>query len=166
MISVLTLKNLREVVFGAEDGVISVLVVTTALAIGGAGTAYVLLAGVATSAAGMVSMGAGAYLGSRAEQDAIGLKVSLSNPLKDGIVMAVSFLLASTIPLGPFVLLGATDYASGLAVVVSLLSLFSLGTAKGILVRKSMWRQGLEIMMVGALSAACGFAVGELAPTI
>lgn len=66
---VANLGRLREVVFGAQDGIISTLAVTTSLAIavGTAGT--VLVAGFATAAAGMVSMAAGAYLGSRAEED-------------------------------------------------------------------------------------------------
>lgn len=66
---VANLGRLREVVFGAQDGIISTLAVTTSLAIavGTAGT--VLVAGFATAAAGMISMAAGAYLGSRAEED-------------------------------------------------------------------------------------------------
>ena len=66
---VANLGRLREVVFGAQDGIISTLAVTTSLAIavGTAGT--VLVAGFAAAAAGMISMAAGAYLGSRAEED-------------------------------------------------------------------------------------------------
>lgn len=66
---VANLGRLREVVFGAQDGIISTLAVTTSLAIAVGTTGTVLVAGFATAAAGMISMAAGAYLGSRAEED-------------------------------------------------------------------------------------------------
>ena len=63
------LGRLREVVFGAQDGIISTLALTTSVAIAVGSTATVLVAGLAAAAAGMISMAAGAYLGSRAEED-------------------------------------------------------------------------------------------------
>ena len=66
---VANLGRLREVVFGAQDGIISTLALTTSVAIAVGTTGTVLVAGLAAAVAGMISMGAGAYLGSRAEED-------------------------------------------------------------------------------------------------
>ena len=66
---VANLGRLREVVFGAQDGIISTLALTTSIAIAVGTTGTVLAAGLAAAAAGMISMAAGAYLGSRAEED-------------------------------------------------------------------------------------------------
>ena len=63
------LSKLREVVFGAQDGIISTLALTLSLAQAGAAGPTVLLAGCAAAMAGVVSMAAGAYLGSKAERD-------------------------------------------------------------------------------------------------
>ena len=66
---VANLGRLREVVFGAQDGIISTVALTTSVAIAVGTTSTVLVAGLAAAAAGTISMAAGAYLGSRAEED-------------------------------------------------------------------------------------------------
>ncbi|MCY4557145.1 MAG: VIT1/CCC1 transporter family protein [Chloroflexi bacterium] len=220
------LGRLREVVFGAQDGIISTLALTTSVAIAVGTTGTVLVAGLAAAAAGMISMGAGAYLGSRAEEDvretaianqireldenpaeqlaelvilfqregktydeAVHLANEISsnetlwlntllekklgispdfggNPLKDAGVMCVSFGSAAIIPIIPFLFLAVGAMAIGLSVGLSLTGLFALGLAKGRLVRKSAILQGLEILAIGAVSAALGFGLGELLPRV
>ena len=66
---VAAMGRVREVVFGAQDGLISTLALVTAVAVSGVENTTVLIAGLAGALAGMVSMATGAYLGSRAEQD-------------------------------------------------------------------------------------------------
>jgi rubrerythrin len=66
---VASLGRLREVVFGAQDGVLSTLALVTSVAVAVDQTSTVLVAGLAGALAGMISMATGAYLGSRAEQD-------------------------------------------------------------------------------------------------
>ena len=61
--------RIREVVFGAQDGLISTLALVTALAVSDIGNTAVLVGGLAGALAGMVSMSTGTYLGSKAEQD-------------------------------------------------------------------------------------------------
>lgn len=220
------LGRLREVVFGAQDGIISTLALTTSVAIAVGTTGTVLVAGLAAAAAGMISMAAGAYLGSRAEEDvrqsaiarqisdlaerpaeelaelvilfqregktydeAVHLANEISsnetlwlntllekklgispdfggNPLKDAGVMCVSFGSAAIIPIVPFLLLAVGPMAIGWSVGLSLAGLFALGLAKGRLVRKSPILQGLEILGIGAVSAALGYGLGELLPRV
>ena len=66
---VASLLRLREVVFGAQDGILSTLALVTSVAVAVDQTSIVLVAGLAGALAGMISMATGAYLGSRAEQD-------------------------------------------------------------------------------------------------
>lgn len=66
---VASLFRLREVVFGAQDGILSTLALVTSVAVAVDQTSTVLVAGLAGALAGMISMATGAYLGSRAEQD-------------------------------------------------------------------------------------------------
>lgn len=223
---VANLGRLREVVFGAQDGIISTVALTTSVAIAVGTTSTVLVAGLAAAAAGTISMAAGAYLGSRAEEDvreaAIGREVrrleekpaeelaelvilfqregntydqavSLANriaanrtlwlntllekklgispdfggnPLKDAAVMCVSFGASAIVPILPYLLLGVSPAAIGLSIGLSLTGLFGLGLAKGRLVRKSPILQGLEILGIGAASAALGYGLGELLPRL
>ena len=66
---VANLGRLREVVFGAQDGILSTVALVTSVAVAIGDGATVLVAGLASALAGMISMATGAFLGSRAEQD-------------------------------------------------------------------------------------------------
>ena len=61
--------RIREVVFGAQDGVLSTAVLVTAVAAGVSDTTTIIIAGLAAALAGMISMGSGSYLGSKAQRD-------------------------------------------------------------------------------------------------
>ena len=61
--------RLREVVFGAQDGLLSTVALVTGVAVAVENQTTVLVAGLAAALPGMLSMATGAFLGSRAEQD-------------------------------------------------------------------------------------------------
>ena len=63
------LSNVREVVFGMQDGVLTTAGVLCGLSGAVSNHKQVLLAALASTAAGALSMGAGAYLGTQAETD-------------------------------------------------------------------------------------------------
>ena len=223
---VANLGRLREVVFGAQDGIISTVALTTSVAAAVGTNSTVLVAGLAAVAAGIISMAAGAYLGSRAEQDVrdaeiqrelreleekpaeefaelvillqregqtyeqavhlandiaqdknlwlntllekeLGISPDIGgSPLKDALVMGVSFGLSAILPIAPYLFLPVAPTTMGLSVGLSLTGLFVLGLTKGRIVQKSPWLQGLEILGIGAASAALGYALGEVLPSL
>ncbi len=61
--------RVREVIFGAQDGLISILALVTAVATASNDTTTVVIAGLAGALAGMISMATGTYLGSKAEKE-------------------------------------------------------------------------------------------------
>lgn len=65
------LANIREVVFGIQDGVLTTAGVLAGLSGAVSGRSQVILAALASTAAGALSMGAGAYLGTRAETEVL-----------------------------------------------------------------------------------------------
>ena len=224
---VANLGRLREVVFGAQDGILSTVALVTAVAVGvgAGGNSTVLVAGLAAALAGMISMATGAYLGTRAEQDVrrseiareaqeleenpaeelaelvvifqregksfeearsladdisqdkelwlntlvekeLGISVEdTANPVKDGLVMGASFILAAVIPIIPYLFFDG-GLAIGLSVTGALTGLFVLGMGKGRLVQRSPVLQGLEILGIGAVTAGLGFALGEVIPRL
>lgn len=62
------IKNMREVVFGMQDGMVSTLGAITGIAIGSYDHFVVLLSGVAIIAVESISMGIGSYTSSRSEK--------------------------------------------------------------------------------------------------
>ena len=224
---VANLGRLREVVFGAQDGILSTVALVTAVAVGvgASGTSTVLVAGLAAALAGMISMATGAYLGSRAEQDvqrseierealeleenpaeelaelvvifqregksfaeaqALAEEISqdkdlwlntlvekelgisaeeTTNPIKDGLVMGASFIIAALIPIWPYFFFDGS-LAISVSVIGALTGLFVLGMGKGRLVQRAPLLQGFEILVIGAVSAGLGFILGDLIPRI
>ena len=63
------LGRLREVVFGAQDGLLSIVALVTSVAVAVESQTTVVIAGLAGALPGMISMSTGALLGSRAERD-------------------------------------------------------------------------------------------------
>lgn len=65
------LANVREIVFGVQDGVLTTAGVLAGLSGAVSVRSQVILAALASTAAGALSMGAGAYLGTRAETEVL-----------------------------------------------------------------------------------------------
>ncbi len=222
---VASLGRLREVVFGAQDGILSTLALVTSVAVAVDQTSTVLVAGLAGALAGMISMATGAFLGSKAEQDVRQAEIAreaaeieakpaeelaelivifqregrsyeearhladeisqdkdlwlrtlvekelgispddTANPTKDALVMGGSFVLAAFVPIVPHMVLSGWT-AIGVSVAAALTGLFVLGVGKGRLVRKSAVLQGLEILGIGAVSAAIGYGLGDGIPRL
>ena len=88
-----------------------------------------------------------------------------TNPIKDALVMGTSFILAAVIPIIPY-LIWSGPTAIGVSVAAALVGLFLLGMSKGRLVQRSPILQGLEILLIGAVSAGIGFLLGEGIPRL
>ena len=88
-----------------------------------------------------------------------------TNPLKDAAVMGASFIVAALLPIIPHLFL--TGYlAISVSVAAALIGLFALGAIKGRLVSKSPVLQGLQILGIGAMSAAIGYVLGDFIPKL
>ncbi|MGZ4200371.1 MAG: VIT1/CCC1 transporter family protein [Thermoleophilia bacterium] len=82
---------------------------------------------------------------------------------KDSLAMGASYLLASLVPLGPYLFLPVRP-AFALSVALTILALLVIGTIKGRLARMSIWRSALEVVLIGVASAAGGYLLGTLVP--
>ncbi len=88
-----------------------------------------------------------------------------SNAFKDALTMGSAFVVAAMIPILPYFFLGKTTAITA-SVAVTLAGLFALGIWKGRVVKKSKWRQGLEVLLIGAVAAALSFGIGEGIPRL
>lgn len=218
-------ERLREAVFGAQDGLISTTALVASVTGATSSNAIVIIAGLAAALGGMISMGAGSYISSKAESEVhlselrheaaeiasnpaeelaelvqiyqhegmshdealrladrisqdqelwlktmaekelgVSPEVSeLESPLKDSLVMAGSFIVGAVIPVLPYFILPA-EAAIFLAVGLALLTLFVMGAVKGKMVRKSVFRSGLEITAIGTAAALVGYGLGVMIP--
>ena len=70
------LGEIREVVFGAQDGLVSTLAVVATVAGASVGAYPIVVAGVASGLAGVFSMAAGEYIGSKSQREIFDAQVT------------------------------------------------------------------------------------------
>ena len=83
------------------------------------------------------------------------------SPIKGAMVMFLSYLLGSSIPLVPY-LLFTTDAALGISLSLTVLSLFSFGAYRHVYTGKNWAASGLEMMVIGMFVAVVGYYLGTL----
>ena len=161
--------NIREFIFGIEDGIIGNLGVVVGLAKAAAPNKIILLAGVATMFAQAISMGVGNYLSIKSEKEYFDVKKKEreygkayskhKSLIYSTLIMAFSVILGTALPLSVFLFYESSDGIIP-AVGVTLLGLFTLGAVKTRYTFRHWFISGLEMMLVGGLAAIVGFLIG------
>jgi len=83
--------------------------------------------------------------------------------LGDAAVVGASYALAALVPLWPYFLWGRTT-ALAASLAATGLALFTLGVVKGKVASLQLVRSGLEVLLVGGVSAGLGYLIGGLGP--
>ena len=81
----------------------------------------------------------------------------------DGYVVGASYAVAALIPLWPYFFF-SMHVALVLSLVATGFALFGLGVLKGRVTRLAVVRSGLQVLVVGGLSAGIGYLIGGLGP--
>ncbi len=81
--------------------------------------------------------------------------------LGDALVVGLTYMGAAVIPLWPYVVLPLMAPALVTSLACTLVALFILGVVKGKVARQAWLRAGIQVMLIGSLSAGVGFAIGH-----
>ncbi len=217
------LSQIRELVFGAQDGLLVPLGVVSSIAGAFSNNHIVIVAGIAEALAGGFSMATGAFLASQAqrqvhiseiakEKEAIeknpkdeqeelvlmfereGLarndaetvvqKIAASPksffttmiqkelgidpeppgaPLKDGLYVGFSYLVAAVIPIFPYFFM-QPQRALVWSILLTLAALFLIGILKAIIAGLPLLKSGVQVLLIGALSGVGGYLLGVYLP--
>lgn len=89
-----------------------------------------------------------------------------TQPLRGAIVIALAFILASLVPILPYIF-----FVDSLGVIISILAtaiaLFIIGAIKGRFAGLTIWISGLEFFVIALSSAIIGYFIGDfLGPLI
>ncbi len=219
------LSSIREVVFGAQDGLVSTFAVVAGLAAAGVGHLVIILGGAVSAVAGVLSMSIGTFLASRAQRqlydaeldreqreirDHAGEEIAeliaalvgrgmsrpdavevarriarhpdlmlttlavfelglapqrLGTPVRDALVMGISFGLAAAVPIVPFAFASQLT-GLGMSAVLSVVVLFVVGFVKGRVVGVGRVRSGVEVAALAVASGAISFGLGRVASVV
>jgi vacuolar iron transporter family protein len=155
---------IRDVVYGANDGIITTFAVVSGVAGGALPHVAVLVVGLANLAADGLSMGAGNLLAIRADErarEAAGLPELEASPWKHGIATTAAFVVAGAVPLLPYTVpVGGDQIAWSFG--LTLLALFGLGAARALVTVDQWWRAGLETLGLGVVVGGAAYAAGML----
>lgn len=84
----------------------------------------------------------------------------------DALVVGLTYLGAAFVPLWPYAALPLIAPALFVSIACTLLALFALGVIKGTVARQHRLRAGIQVLLIGSLSAGVGFAIGHLVTAI
>ncbi|MFZ5425148.1 MAG: VIT1/CCC1 transporter family protein [Patescibacteria group bacterium] len=147
---------LRNVIFGAEDSLVSTVGVLFGVSTALPNYETIVLTGFVVIAVEALSMGAGAYLSEIETEET--LKTKNDTPVIDGLLMFVSYFFAGFIPLAPYVFF-EIGYARLLSVALTIFSLFILGYIP----QKSL-KAAIRMAVVASLAVLIGFLIGNISP--
>jgi len=132
---------LRDVVYGANDGVITTFAVVAGVTGGTLAPVTVLVLGVANLLADGLSMGSGTTSESARMtrvREAQRLPEQEAFPIRPGLATFLAFVAAGAVPLLPYVFSGLTTNLFATSTVLSLVVLFGVGAAPYCV--RSLWR--------------------------
>jgi vacuolar iron transporter family protein len=156
---------IRDLVYGANDGIITTFAVVSGVAGGQLSQVAVLVIGAANLAADGVSMGVGNFLAIRADErarEAEGLPELERHPWKHGLATLLAFVAAGAIPLLPYVLGAGAHDRLIVSIAATFVTLFLLGVVRAAVTRDRWWVTGLETFLLGAIVAGAAYGAGRL----
>ena len=154
---------LRDLVYGANDGIITTFAVVAGVAGGALSTRAVLIVGVANLLADGLSMGVGNYLGIRSQESARaaqGLPQEEASPSRHGLATFMAFVFAGAIPLVPYVV--APVDGLHLSTTSTAAALFAVGALRSLVTIDRWWWAGLEMLGLGMLVAVAAYGSGAV----
>jgi VIT1/CCC1 family predicted Fe2+/Mn2+ transporter len=160
-------RYIKDVVYGANDGLITTFAVIASVIGADLGTRVILIVGTASLLADGVSMAASDYLASQSERSATeaandtdGVLVE-KRPVLASAVTFASFVAAGALPLLPFLFFpGQTRavWASSLAMAAAL---FLIGMLRTRVTKRAPLGAGAEMLLIGGSAAAIAFFVAR-----
>lgn len=161
------LIELREIVFGLEDGMVSTLGAITGLAGATGNRSIIIVSGFIVIAVESLSMAAGTYLSNKSERLAENITHTINNnhkknPIKDGLYMGISYIIGGIVPLYAYWIWPVTT-AIPISIISVIIALFGLGFYSGKITKTSPLKTGLEMVIVSLSAAGLGFLVGKIA---
>jgi VIT1/CCC1 family predicted Fe2+/Mn2+ transporter len=160
---------IRDLVYGANDGIITTFAVVAGVAGGSLSQVAVLVVGAANLAADGVAMGVGNLLAIRAHESALaaeGLPEQEAFPWKHGLATLLAFVGAGTLPLIPYMLPLGPGTLLWWSATLTMASLFSVGVARAAITRDYWLKTGLEMLALGGLVALAAYGAGALVAAV
>jgi VIT1/CCC1 family predicted Fe2+/Mn2+ transporter len=156
---------LPDLVYGANDGIVTTLVVIASVAGAAISPTVILILGIANLIADGFSMGTSNVLSVRSTLTAA-TRPRLRDASRNGIATFAAFILAGSLPLSAYVFPFADEVRFPLACVLAAAALFTVGACRSLFSDRSWLVAGLEMLTLGAIASVVAYAVGATAAAL
>lgn len=153
---------LRDLVYGASDGVVTTLALIAGSTGAGFPAAVGLVLGLANLIADGLSMAVSNYLGLKSELEQTGASVDQEQPWRHGMATLVAFVVAGAVPLASYALPVSTPTRWRLALGLGLVTLAVVGAARSGFIRRPAWRCALEMVLLAGAASAVAYLIGAV----
>ncbi len=159
---------IKDIVYGANDGIITTFAIVSGVIGAGLSMRTVLIIGTASLAADAFSMASSSYLGSLSERAAFprlrdeGVVERHTNPLTAALITFISFVVAGSMPLLPYVIFRGEGFVFFFTATVTGLALFLAGALRSHFTHRNFVVSGIEMLVVGGIAAGIAFTLGKL----
>jgi vacuolar iron transporter family protein len=160
-----TQHYLKDMVYGANDGLITTFAVVAGVEGGALTRRAVLVLGLANLLADGLSMGAGNYLSIRSQESvrkSLALPEEEARPARHGLATFLAFVAAGALPLIPYFLPGPPATRLACAMVVTFGTLFGVGALRSTVTEDSPLVGGLEMLGLGLIVACVAYYAGAV----
>ena len=159
----------RELIYGANDGIITTFAVVGGVAGGGLPLRVVLIIGAANLLADGLSMAVGNYLSIQSHESVLesqGLprEEALSSAPRSGNLSGIRARRCRT--LVPYMIPGLAFNRFTVSIILTLLALFGVGASRALIANVGWLKAGLEMLGLGAIVAALAYGSGALVAAV
>jgi VIT1/CCC1 family predicted Fe2+/Mn2+ transporter len=155
----------RELIYGANDGIITTFAVVAGVAGGGLSLRVVLIIGAANLFADGLSMAVGNYLSIGSHESVLEtqeLPAEETFPLRHACATFLAFVVAGVVPLVPYMFRTLSIDRFGLSIALTLLAMFVVGASRALIANLRWWKAGCEMLGLGAIVAAIAYGSGAI----
>ncbi|HEY5220885.1 MAG TPA: VIT1/CCC1 transporter family protein [Candidatus Paceibacterota bacterium] len=152
---------LRNIIFGISDSLVSTVGLLAGIDAAGTPRQAILLTGIVYAFVEAFSMAVGSFLSEQsAEEYEVKGEAAGTGPFTAGVVMFLSFILASFIPIVPYLIFGLTA-ALWYSIGFSLVALLIVGMISARIVHVKLWSHAVKMMLLGGAAIVIGVIVGK-----
>ncbi|HCR52037.1 TPA: hypothetical protein DIV48_00115 [Candidatus Kaiserbacteria bacterium] len=157
---------LRTIIFGINDSLVSTVGFLAGISVAGVPKGTIVLTGIVYSLVEAFSMAMGDFLSEESAEEYMSKSDVSDRPsFIAAILMFASCVLASLIPLSPYVLFAANT-ALIVSVCASVAALFIVGMVSARFSRLPMLWRGARMAMLGGAAIVIGVIVGSIVPAV
>ena len=156
---------LPDLVYGANDGIVTTLVVIASVSGAAMSSTVILILGMANLLADGFSMGTSNVLAVRSTLSAA-TRPRLRAASRNGAATFAAFVVAGLLPLSAYIAPFADESRLAAASVFAAMALFGIGACRALFSDRQWLIAGLEMLTLGAIASVVAYAVGATAAAI